>query len=78
MIITNAGLVALTVEAERVELQAVTKRKPVVKLQYLTRSKECGLRLWNVLGQVEGYPPCGGANGYPTFSLDTLRARGIV
>ena len=77
MTINNAGLRALTTDIELAELQAVGTRR-VVKLQYLKHSAQRGLRLWNVLEQVDGYPPCGGANGYCTFSINTLRDRGII
>lgn len=71
------GLRALTTSKERQELRAVGKRH-YVKLQYLKGSSKMGLRLWNVMEQVEGYPPCGPANGYCTFSLQTLKERKLI
>ena len=73
----NAGLRALTTSKERAELRAVG-RKPI-KLQYLRHSKQrMGFALWNVLSQVPGYPAPGGDNGYPTFSLQTLKDKGLL
>jgi hypothetical protein len=76
---TNAGLEALTTPEELAELRAVgMKRKPPIRLQYLKGSARMGLRLWNVLTPVEGYPSCGGINGYPTFSLETLIKKELI
>lgn len=74
---TNKGLTALTVEAERKELSFVGKR--TIRLQYLKGSKEkMGLALWNVLSpEVAGYK-YGPDSGFPTFSLETLRAKGLI
>ena len=69
------GLKALTVETEQKEILAVG-RKPI-KLQYLKRSKECGLRMWNCLTPVEGYKT-GPDMGFPTFSLQTLIDKGLI
>ena len=75
----NKGLEVLTTPEELAEVQAVgTARKPPIKLQYLKGSARMGCRLWNVLGQVEGYSPVGGINGYPTFSLETLIKKELI
>jgi hypothetical protein len=77
MTVDNAGLRALTTSDERTELQSVGARR--VKLQYLKGSKQkMGMRLWNVLSpRVAGYR-YGKDSGFPTFSLDTLRAKGLI
>jgi hypothetical protein len=78
MKITSAGLRALTTSKERAELRAVgTSHKPPIRLQYLKGSAKMGLRLWNVLTPVEGYK-AGGDSGFPTFSLQTLRKKGLI
>ncbi len=76
MNIKNEGLRALTVADEQAEIRAIGTVKRV-KLQYLKGSARMGLRLWNVLSPVEGYKS-GGDNGYPTFSLPTLKAKGLI
>lgn len=50
-----------------------------LRLQYLKGSKEkMNVRLWNVLSpKIAGYR-YGKDSGYPTFSLDTLRAKGLI
>jgi len=73
----NQGLRHLTTAKERQEIRAIG-RKHYTKLQYLKGSAKMGVRLWNVLEQVPGYPPCGGANGYCTFSLQTLKQKGLI
>jgi hypothetical protein len=73
----NKGLTALTVECERAEFHCVGKLP--IKLQYLRGSKEkMHVRLWNVLSpKVEGYK-YGKDSGFPTFSLGTLRSKGLI
>ena len=67
---------ALTTSKERQELRSVG-RKPL-KLQYLKRSKQMmGFALWNVLSPVAGYT-IGPDNGFPTFSLQTLKDKGLI
>lgn len=52
--------------------------KQPLRLQYLKGSAKMGLRLWNVLSpQVEGYK-YGPDSGVPTFSLDTLKDKGLL
>jgi hypothetical protein len=52
--------------------------KEPLRLQYLKGSAKMGLRLWNVLSpQVEGYK-YGPDSGVPTFSLDTLKDKGLL
>lgn len=78
-LLNNPGLIALTVDGEREEVMAVLKR-PMghVTLQYLRGSKQKGLRLWNVLSpQLAGYVYTKDT-GFPTFSLSTLQAKGLV
>jgi hypothetical protein len=50
-----------------------------LRLQYLKGSKQkMGLALWNVLSpKVEGYKS-GPDFGYPTFSLATLKSKGLI
>ncbi len=76
------GLIALTVEDEQKELKAVNPtliKKPRLILQYLKGSKRMmGLALWNVIyPQVPGYT-YGANSGVPTFSLDTLKQKGLL
>jgi hypothetical protein len=73
----NKGLTALTVESERKEFRCVGKQP--VKLQYLKGSKRMmGLPLWNVISpKVDGYT-YGKDSGFPTFGIDTLRAKGLI
>jgi hypothetical protein len=79
----NEGLRALTTSQERKELRAIGKlptsprKGPSVRLQYLKGSKGLGLRLWNVLTPVDGYAT-GPNDGVPTFSLDTLKLKGLI
>lgn len=73
----NAGLRWLTTSQERQEIRAIGKRH-YTKLQYLKGSAKMGVRLWNVLTSVPGYPASGGMNGYPTFSLSTLIERKLI
>jgi hypothetical protein len=83
----SKGLRALTVESERVEVLAalnggspmcMTNSKQPLKLQYLKGSAKMGLRLWNVISpQVDGYT-YGPDSGVPTFSLETLKAKGLL
>lgn len=94
MRINNAGLKALTVETEQKEIQMVHNYNPFkdykciecglicgpvpLKLQYLKRSKQMmGFALWNVLSPVDGYIT-GPDAGVPTFSLDTLKQKGLI
>jgi hypothetical protein len=72
------GLKALTVPAEQREARVVG-RKPI-KLQYVKRSKQCfGFACWNLLApQLPEYGTYGGDNGYPTFSLGTLKDKGLI
>lgn len=78
----NKALEALTVAIEQQELKAVG-RKPI-KLRYLKGSKEkmawanqYGLdgRMWDVLTPIPGYTK---DIGYPTFSLQGLKERGLI
>jgi hypothetical protein len=46
-------------------------------LQYLKGSAETGLRLWNVLSPVKGYKRDQWGS-VPTFSLNTLREKGLI
>ncbi len=48
-----------------------------IRLQYLKRSKQMmGIPLWNLIEpQIPGYTYDG---GYPTFSIDGLKERGIL
>lgn len=79
---------ALTVDDEQREVLAVlngkgatmcmSNSKQPLRLQYLKGSAKMGLRLWNVLSpQVEGYK-YGPDSGFPTFSLDTLKDKGLL
>lgn len=82
MEITNHGLRALTTSKERQELRAVGMTMPKytepIRLQYLNGSAKMGLRLWNVLSpKVDGYK-YGPDSGVPTFSLDTLKQKGLL
>jgi len=76
----NPGLKALTTDDELKEMTGPLGRDmSPIRLQYLTGSKKKGLALWNVLSpQLPNYPPNGGSNGFPTFSVDGLRQNGIV
>ena len=58
-------------------LQRAPMDNTTVILQYLKGSAQTGLRLWNVLTPVKGYKQ-GPDNGYPTFSLDTLKEKGLL
>jgi len=75
----NAGLRALTTSKERAEIRVVGRcGRKRIKLQYLKRSKQMmGFALWNVLTPVDGYT-YGPNSGVPTFSLDMLRAKGLI
>lgn len=80
----NERLRALTVEDEQKEVLAVLNGKgeampkEPLRLQYLKGSAKMGLRLWNVLSpKVEGYT-YGPDSGVPTFSLDTLKDKGLL
>lgn len=69
------GLKALTTESELNEVKIIGKAP--VKLQYLKKSREMGLRLWNVLTPVNGYVT-GPNAGFPTFSLQTLKEKELI
>lgn len=76
-LLNGEGLQALCVPDEVKEVQAVGKLP--VRLQYLRGSAKMGLRLWNVMApQLAGYPKSGGDNGYPTFSIQGLKERGLI
>lgn len=89
----NKGLRALTTSKERKEMRIVfakkgesmppkqvveaAKRKGV-ELQYLERSEEMGLALYNVMSpEVPGYT-YGPNSGVPTFSLQTLEEKNLI
>jgi hypothetical protein len=71
------GFGILSTPAEVNELAYVGAQP--LRLQYLKGSKEkMGLALWNVLSpKVPGYN-YGPNTGYPTFSLVTLKAKGLI
>lgn len=78
--LVNPGLLALNTVEECNEI-SVALGRPIVrtKLQYLMGSRQKGLRLWNVLApNLKGYPPSGGVNGYPTFSISGLQQNGLI
>lgn len=59
------------------QVVAAAKAKGVT-LQYLERSLEMGLALYNVLApEVPGYR-YGPDSGVPTFSFDTLKEKGLI
>lgn len=80
----SKGLMALTVDAERREMTAVLNSRHPLRLRYHKGSEMTGraykidCRLWDVLSPIPGYPPSGGLNGFPTLSLDGLKARGLL
>jgi len=69
---------ALLTDGEAKELKYVGVKR--IRLQYLKNSKKkMGLALWNLMEpQLKNYPPNGGQNGYPTFSIDGLRKEGLI
>lgn len=79
MTIKSKGLIHLTTKEERAEIEATGIRvERPVKLRYLRKSAQMGLRLWDVLSpQVDGYKYNKDA-GFPTFSLGTLKEKGLV
>lgn len=73
------ALAVLTTDEEMAETLAIGKIVAPIRLQYLRGSRQRGLRLWNVLSpQLQGYGPNGGLNGYPTFSIEGLKSKGLV
>lgn len=68
---------ALVTDSEAKELKYVGIKR--IRLQYLKGSKaKMGLALWNVLEpKVDGYT-YGPDSGVPTFSLQTLRDKGLI
>jgi hypothetical protein len=53
-------------------------KKETIKLRYLKDSKKkMGLALWDVLTPIEGYT-YSIDNGFPTFSLEGLKERGLI
>lgn len=91
--LTNKGLRALTTSKERQEIRAVLEnrggkmtpaqvveaaKRNGVTLEYLERSEEMGLALFNVMApQIEGYK-YGPNSGVPTFALETLKQKGLI
>jgi len=57
-------------------MMAAPKENGTLILRYLKGSKKMmGVALWDVLSPVKGYNK---DIGYPTFSLDGLKERGLI